>query len=145
MGKKRIDVDLRTQQLACYEYDKVVFSTDISSGLEGLSMTESTATPAGDHNILVKMPSKHMQGGGHLSSTVEPLPGVPWDSFFTTEGHAFHGTYWHDNFGVPMSHGCVNMRPEDSKWLFRWTTPVWSPDDEMFWERRGYGTAVEVI
>jgi hypothetical protein len=44
-----------------------------------------------------------------------------------------------------MSHGCVNMRPTDAKWLFRWTTPVWSNTDDMYWEKRGFGTAVHVI
>jgi lipoprotein-anchoring transpeptidase ErfK/SrfK len=51
------------------------------------------------------------------------LPGVPWTSFFTEVGHAFHGTYWHENFGAPMSHGCVNMRTSEANWIFRWTMP----------------------
>ena len=54
------------------------------------------------------------------------LPGVPWTSFFIFEtGVAFHGTFWHNNFGIPMSHGCINMRNEDAKWLFRWVTPTY--------------------
>jgi lipoprotein-anchoring transpeptidase ErfK/SrfK len=75
------------------------------------------------------------------------LPGVPWTSFFAFPGgYAFHGTYWHNNFGVQMSHGCVNMRNEDALWLFRWSTPefktpIESRDD---WERRGNGTRVVV-
>ncbi len=71
-------------------------------------------------------------GDGNLTSDIEAyeLPGVPWTSFFEPEtGVAFHGTYWHNNFGIPMSHGCVNMRTHEAKWLFRWATPVSSPTD----------------
>jgi lipoprotein-anchoring transpeptidase ErfK/SrfK len=146
MGKKRIDVDLRTQILTCYEYDQAVLTTDVASGLEGLSLDESTATPAGEHNVLVKMPSKHMGGGGHFSASREPLPGVPWTSFFTAEGHAFHGTYWHDNFGVPMSHGCINMRTDEAKWLFRWSQPPTPFDsiNKLTLDMKGYGTFVHI-
>ncbi len=55
--------------------------------------------------------------------------------FFHEAGYAFHGTYWHDNLGTPMSRGCVNMRIEDAKWLFRWVRPIhelnriYSPSD----------------
>jgi lipoprotein-anchoring transpeptidase ErfK/SrfK len=86
-------------------------------------------------------------GNGVLTGApdVYTLPGVPWTVFFHNSGVAFHGAYWHNNFGVPMSHGCVNMRPADAKWLFRWTTPLWSNEDERYWEKRGYGTAVHVI
>jgi lipoprotein-anchoring transpeptidase ErfK/SrfK len=76
------------------------------------------------------------------------LPGVPWTSFFVPEtGVAFHGTFWHNNFGVQMSHGCVNMRNADAKWLFRWSDPVWEVpvEDRSAWDRRGYGTRVTVI
>ena len=75
------------------------------------------------------------------------LPGVPWTCFFASPGgYAFHGTYWHNNFGLQMSHGCVNMRNEDAKWLFRWTTPVFDPviESESDWERTGRGTRVEI-
>jgi lipoprotein-anchoring transpeptidase ErfK/SrfK len=146
LGKKRIEVDLRTQILTCYEYDQSVFTTDISSGLEGLWLDRSSTTPAGQHNVLVKMPSKHMGGGSLFSASSEPLPGVPWTSFFTTEGHAFHGTYWHENFGVPMSHGCVNMRTEEAKWLFRWCQPP-APFEEinkLTLDMKGYGTFVDI-
>jgi hypothetical protein len=89
-------------------------------------------------------------GDGNLASDIEAyeLVGVPWTSFFTMTGYAFHGTYWHDNFGVPMSRGCVNMRPDDAKWLFRWSTPAAAP--EAFEiptkaDRRGYGTQVRIF
>lgn len=74
------------------------------------------------------------------------LAGVPWCSFFTTEGHAFHGTYWHDDFGTRHSHGCVNMKNEDARWLFRWSRPTagFEEIDKGTLDRKGFGTAVRI-
>ncbi len=145
--KKRIEIRLQEQRLTAYEDDQAVFETLISSGIpNGDIPPKGTSTPQGHWNVYSKMPTKHM-GDGILTGApdVYTLPGVPWTIFFHTTGVAFHGAYWHNNFGVPMSHGCVNMRPADAKWLFRWTTPVWSNTDERYWEKRGFGTAVHVI
>ncbi len=92
---------------------------------------------------MVKMASKHM-GDGQLTSDLNAyeLPGVPWCTFFAENGVAFHGTYWHTNYGVPMSYGCVNMKPAEAKWLFRWVLPV---ADVMDWDHKGYGTQITVI
>ncbi len=141
---KHIDVNLTTQYLTAYENDTVVFQTTISSGL---LYGNHTATPVGEWHIEEKMPSKHM-GNGNLFASVDDyeLPGVPWTSFFTPAGHAFHGTYWHDNFGSPMSHGCVNMRTSEANWIFRWARPPlgaaanWPANYDL----RGYGTTVNV-
>ena len=151
IGQKRIEVSLGTQTVRCYEYDKVVFKTNISSGLPDIIGNTNgipTRTPYGDFRIEVKMPSKHM-GNGSLAADVEAyeLLGVPWVSFFTPQGHAFHGTYWHDNFGVPMSHGCINMRSEEAKWIFRWCQPL-APADEISsqtLDKKGYGTPVKIM
>jgi lipoprotein-anchoring transpeptidase ErfK/SrfK len=62
-------------------------------------------------------------------------------SFFTKDGIAFHGTYWHDNFGRMMSHGCVNLRNADALWIYRWTTPVIAPHQ---WYARELGTVVDI-
>ena len=81
--------------------------------------------PQGDHSIFwIKCPP-NIWADGNLFADADDyeLPGVPWTCFFTAQGHAFHGTYWHENFGVPMSHGCINMRTEEAKWLFRWALP----------------------
>jgi lipoprotein-anchoring transpeptidase ErfK/SrfK len=147
--KKRIEVTLSMQRLVAYENDKAVFETDISSGLAGLSTSDiPTNTPVGEFNIMVKMPSKHM-GEANLAADLEDyvIPGVPWTSFFTDRGHAFHGTYWHDNFGVPMSHGCINMRPEEAKWIFRWSLPPSTFEDinPLTLDRKGYGTRVRIF
>ncbi len=145
--KKNIKVDLKTQTLTCTENGQVVLQTPVSTGWAGLSIDEPTTTPTGTYNIQDKMPSKHM-GNANLAAGVDDyvLPGVPWVGFFTTQGHAFHGTYWHDNFGVPMSHGCVNMRTEDAKWLFRWTRPSASFDqiDKRRLGTIGFGTQADI-
>jgi hypothetical protein len=145
---KRIEVSLGSQTVKCFEYGKLVLDTRISSGLANGNPGANgipTNTPSGVFNIAVKMPSKHM-GNGDLAADLGAyqLPGVPWVSFFTPHGHAFHGTYWHDNFGVRMSHGCVNMRTEDAKWLFRWSLPAASASDidPVKLDKRGFGTQI---
>jgi hypothetical protein len=124
MGNKRIDVNLTTQTLTCFEYDQAVFTTQVSTGV-----TYLYDTPAKPFSIIVKLPSRNMSTTSPLADDVIPLVGVPWTSFVQFQemdflGHAFHGTYWHDNFGFPMSHGCINMRNEDALQLFRWTRPA---------------------
>jgi len=138
--KKHIDVNLRTQTLTCYENDQAIFTADVSTGLEWLY-----DTPAGRFNIQVKLASRRMSTTNRFADDVA-LAGVPWVSFFTDKGHAFHGTYWHDNFGVRMSHGCVNMRTEDAKWLFRWSQPSAGFDeiDKLTLDTKGYGTAIDI-
>lgn len=144
---KRVEVSLKEQTVTAYEYDEVVLHRKVSTGIrnrlhEGVSNGIPTVTPEGRFNIMSKLPSKHM-GNSRLTDNLDDyvLLGVPWTSFFTETGVAFHGTYWHSNFGLPMSRGCVNMRNEDAKWLFRWLLPVSEPWD---WDKRGYGTQVIV-
>jgi len=142
IGQKRIEVDLTRQALTCYESDKIVFATQVSTGQGAL-----LATPVGEHNIMVKLPSRNMSTTSPLADDIIPLVGDPWTSFFTAKGHAFHGTYWHNNFGYTMSHGCVNMRNADALWLFRWCQPT--ADFEHIRLATldnvpGYGTAVNI-
>lgn len=142
---KHIEVNLTTQTLMAFEDGQEVFKTNISSGLPSGPRGDnglSTKTPQGEFRILDKMPAKHM-GNGNLFADADDyeLPGVPWTLFFTTQGHAFHGTYWHQNFGTPMSHGCINMRTEDAKWLFRWAHPK---HEIGRYTNRGYGTLVQI-
>jgi hypothetical protein len=141
MEGKRIDINLTTQTLTCLEYEKAVFTTQVSSGVTGLY-----DTPSGHFNIQVKLPSRNMSITSPLADDVIPLVGVPWTSFFTDKGHALHGTYWHNNFGFPMSHGCVNMRNEDALWLFRWSKPTAAFENIRMatLDVPGFGTAVEV-
>lgn len=109
-----IDVNLRTQRLTAYQGNTPVFSALISGGLP------ATPTVVGRFAIYSKLTSTRMTGPGY------DLPGVPYTMYFY-KGYAIHGTYWHNNFGRPMSHGCVNMRTQDAAWLFNWAsigTPV---------------------
>ncbi len=150
--KKKIEIHLPTQTLTALEYGKPVFSTKISSGIPNPRLDPGeipTATPKGKFNIYSKMPNKHMGSvtGNPDAKAGFSLPGVPWTSFFgPVGGVAFHGTYWHTNFGLQMSHGCINMRNEDAKWLFRWSTPVFKTKIESHadWEVTGFGTTVYV-
>jgi hypothetical protein len=142
---KRIEVSLQKQTLTAYENDQIVFFATVSTGIPSYQPGDNgipTATPKGRFNIFSKMPSKHM-GNARLTDNLDDyiLMGVPWTCFFTQNGVALHGTFWHSNYGWPMSRGCVNLRPKDAKWLFRWTYPVSLPGD---WEKRGYGTPVIV-
>jgi hypothetical protein len=146
--QKRIEVSLAEQTLTAYEGDQVVLYTQVSTGIPNNQSSDEdddtpTDTPDGVFHVQVKVPSKHM-GDGNMTDDLEAyeLPGVPWVSFFHKTGVAFHGTYWHDNFGRKMSHGCVNMRNEEAKWLYRWTVPTAGAWD---WTTKGYGTVVKVI
>jgi len=139
---KWIDVNLTEQSLTCYENNSPARSAKVSSGVQYLY-----DTPAGRFNIMVKLPSRRMSAADRAASDDQNvLAGVPWCSFFTDKGHAFHGTYWHENFGITMSHGCVNMTNEDAKWLFRWSRPTAGFDDidKLTLDKKGYGTAVEI-
>ena len=150
---KRVEVALDAQIMTCYEYDQVVFRTSISSGRVGTVTPPGgipTRTPVGKAHVTNKLPSKHM-GDGQLASDIEAyeLVGVPWTVFIKYDhlpfqGHAFHGTYWHDNYGVPMSSGCVNMRNDEAKWFFRWCLPKAGAEDIRpgSLDRPGYGTRI---
>jgi hypothetical protein len=149
--EKRIEVSLAEQTLRAYEFGEEVFKARISSGIPSRNSNGSlpTATPKGKHRIYSKQPSKHMgtvAGGPEIEANDGfSLPGVPWTSFFKTPGgYALHGTYWHNNFGLQMSHGCVNMRNEDAKWIFRWSHPVYPLEIKSVndWDQPGFGTEV---
>lgn len=138
-GEKRVEISIARQTLTAYEGDNIVFQTKVSTG----STNRVSRTPIGNFWIDPKHPSKHM-GNGQVTSDIYAyeLVGVPWNCFFDWEGGiATHGTYWHNNFGTPMSSGCVNMRNHEAKWLYRWTTPHGDPHD---WVVNGHGTRVLV-
>jgi lipoprotein-anchoring transpeptidase ErfK/SrfK len=144
--QKYIKVSIQDQTLVAYEKDQPVFTTQISSGVPQLTPLNpgdiSSETPMGDFHITVKTPSRHM-GDKKLTDELETqaLPGIPWVSFFHESGVSLHGTYWHANFGIRMSHGCINMRNEDARWIYRWALPV-IPFGE--WQYSGWGTRVSI-
>jgi len=109
-----IGVNLSAQTLTAYEGNQPVFSTRVSTG------TAATPTLPGRFQILTKYPSVPMSGPGYY------LPNVPWTMFYHGS-YAIHGTYWHSNFGVPMSRGCVNLSIPDAEWVYNFAsigTPV---------------------
>jgi len=126
---KRIEVDLKAQTLTCFEGDRVALKTKVSTGAafrQADGSVVSFATPSGDHQVNLKMPSRHMRAIEAERNTDGwfDLPGVPWNTFFTYEGIAIHGTYWHNDFGVVRSHGCVNVPIQVAKFIYRWTFPT---------------------
>jgi LysM repeat protein len=111
---KYIKVMLREQRVYAYQDGQMVHTVLASTGLPG------TPTVTGDFKIYLKYTSQLMTGDGYY------LPGVPWVMYFY-EGYSLHGTYWHHNFGHPMSHGCVNLPTDEALWFFKWAeigTPV---------------------
>ncbi len=116
---KRIDVDLSNQRVYAYEGSTKVNEFVVSTGLWG-------RTPTGSFTIQRKVRSQTMAGGNKSLGTYYYLPGVQWVQYFGNKqipwsrGFSFHGTYWHNNFGHPMSHGCVNMKTPEAQWLYDW-------------------------
>ena len=124
VSDKRVVVDVTYQTLSCMEGNSEVYYCRISSGAKFDSNgnpVDKWSTPVGEHYIWRKLLSIHMSGG--TTGGGYDLPGIGWTTLFSGDGVAVHSTFWHNNFGVPMSHGCVNARPDDAKFVFRWTLP----------------------
>lgn len=113
-GIKRIVVNINYQSLSCYEGKREVFYCRVSTG------ADEGSTPYGEQPIWRKLISTRMAAN---SVSSYELPAIPWTVLFNGNGVAIHGTTSHNDFGRPRSHGCVNCRPEDAKWIFRWTLP----------------------
>lgn len=113
---KRILIDRSEQKLIAYNDDDSIFMEEsISTG------RDSTPTPRGTFTIFMKMPTRYMQGPlPGISTDYYDLPGVPWNLYFTEQGGALHGAYWHDKFGQQWSHGCVNLPLAEAKRLYLW-------------------------
>ncbi len=108
-GERWIDVDLSDQSVYAYEGDRLVASFLVSTGVA------AHPTVTGVFSVYVKYRYTRMVGPGYN------LPNVPYTMYFY-QGYGLHGTYWHNNFGHPMSHGCVNLRTEDAGWLYNWAS-----------------------
>ena len=124
-GGKTIEVNLFYQILSCYEGKDEVYFCRISSGITVDLVTggvsDKLATPEGTLFTHWKIISKNMTAGS--VQTGYSTPAVPWCTFISGDGIAIHGAFWHNAFGEKRSHGCINVAPEDAKWIFRWTTP----------------------
>lgn len=118
-SNKRIEVNLTKQMTYAFEGDRLIYSFVISSGTWN-------RTPTGEFTIWTKVRKQKMSGGSKELGTYYYLPNVQYVMFFYNNkvpkriGYSFHEAYWHNNFGVPMSHGCINMKLADSKLLYEW-------------------------
>lgn len=147
VAEKRVLVNIGTQTMACYEGKREVYFCRVSTGAKFNSDGKSVdkwSTPVGLFNAVSrKFVGLHMAGGTRASGY--EVFGVGWTSFFATGGYSIHSTYWHANFGEPMSHGCVNAEPEDARFVFLWSAPQVAYDPGKI-EITGYdGTKVEVV
>lgn len=137
---KHIEINLHRQTLSCYEDDREVFFCRVSTGIEG----EEFETPPGIYYyVWRKLLSVHMAGG--TASAGYDLMGIGYTTLFRTGGIAIHSTFWHNRYGERTSHGCVNARPQDAKWIWRWTTPVVDYDPGELTVEDYSGTNIRVI
>lgn len=146
VNDKRVIVSVTDQTLSCFEGGREVYFCTVSTGAQFNAVGERVdewATPIGAHPVWRKLVSLHMSGG--TTGGGYDLPGIGWTTLFVGNGVAIHSTFWHNNFGVPMSHGCVNARPADAKWVFRWVHPTVSYDPGDITVPMPGGTIVEVV
>ena len=139
-SNKKILVQLEEQMVIAYENNVPVFVAPVSSG--GIFRAGTYTTPQGSFLTYYKRPSRHMAAGDIAASGFD-LAGVPWVQYITESGISFHGTFWHNDFGRPRSHGCINLSVQTAKWLFRWTSPQVSINKEFSFG--GVGTNVEIV
>jgi hypothetical protein len=114
-GDKEVVASVEAQRLWAYEGEHSILATFVSTGT---AETPEVATPVGQFRVLVKLPMETMTGT--VNGEPYQVEDVPYVMYFTDEGHALHGTYWHNNFGAPMSHGCVNLPMDVAEWMYRW-------------------------
>lgn len=142
---KRIEISLKDQKLYAYEGDTLVYTARCATGgrftIEDIGLVDFT-TPVGDHTVVRKRPSRHMHGFEGRADQYD-LPGVPYCTYFTESGVAVHGAYWHNDFGHPRSHGCVNVLADDAQWVYRWSMPAADYDEALLVVEEG-GTPIIV-
>jgi len=115
-GEKWIEVSLSEQKLWAHQGDQIFLESPVSGG-------KWAPTPTGEFRIWTKLKYTKMEGGKKGTGTYYYLPNVPYTMYFY-KGYGLHGAYWHNNFGQPMSHGCVNLPTPVAQQLFYWTEPV---------------------
>lgn len=136
--EKWIEVDLTHQRIRAHEGNRAVYDFPISSGKPW------TPTVTGEFRVWIKLKYAKMSGGSRELGNYYYLPNVPFIMYYY-KGYGIHGAYWHNNFGHPMSHGCVNMRTPDAEKLFYWADPPTGPRQGTAWSTRSHpGTRVVV-
>ncbi len=134
--EKLLRVDLTHQIVTAYEGKQAVFAAKAATGMGYFS------TPVGVFSTFHKRPYRHMAAGNPAAPEYD-LPGVPWVCYITESGISFHGTYWHNDFGKPRSHGCINLSPTAAHWVYRWSTPF-VPFNKQWYYKKHLATRVEV-
>ncbi|HAJ34939.1 MAG TPA: hypothetical protein DCL15_04495 [Chloroflexi bacterium] len=135
--EKWISVDLDHQRAYAWEGNKLLKKFAISSG------KARTPTVTGVFRIRAKVSSQTMEGGSVAEGDYYYLPNVQWVQYFYQD-YALHGAYWHNKFGTPTSHGCINLTNSDAKWLFDWASPTVSYRGWHFMDSANPGTLVIV-
>ena len=138
---KRIEVRLDAQLILAYEAERPVFAARAATG--AILQVGTYTTPIGRFETYHKRPSRHMAAGDITASGFD-LPGVPWVMYIKDNGISIHGTYWHNDFGRPRSHGCINLSPSAAKWLYRWSMPFVPPEKQYKYEYAN-ATRVDVV
>ncbi len=121
-SNKHIYIDLTNQKLIAKEGDRTIYEFLVSTGKWG-------RTPTGEFTTWIKLRYTRMTGGNKAIGTYYNLPNVPYVMYFANaavpkwRGYGIHGAYWHNNFGHPMSHGCINVKPEEAGLLYAWANP----------------------
>ncbi|MBN1875298.1 MAG: L,D-transpeptidase [Anaerolineae bacterium] len=149
VGDKRIEVDLAAQTLTCFEGEESIFETKVASGYGEFG------TVTGEKCVLLKQASRHMSNVPYTEPTEEnpapdpsdifDLPGVPWNTFFDLDGSAIHGAYWHNDFGLPRSHGCLNVPIDAARFVYLWTHPIGGYEDEFIQSDCRVGTKIRIF
>ncbi len=139
--KKLIEVHLSEQIVVAYEYDIPIFSAKTATGARFID--GDFRTKPGTYFTNRKRPSRHMAAGDPAAPNSYDLPGIPWVTYLTESGVSFHGTYWHNDYGKPRSHGCINLSPSDAQWIYRWSLPTTPFGQETYQEDTG--TRVEIF
>jgi hypothetical protein len=134
---KKIVVDLAQQEMTCFEDDTPIFSARTATGYA------PNYTPRGEYEVVRKSHTSYMIGGAGADHY--DLPGVSFPTYFTRSAIAVHGTYWHNDYGRPRSHGCVNVLSDAAQFVFRWTAPAVPYDQHVILVKRGEGTKVVVV
>jgi lipoprotein-anchoring transpeptidase ErfK/SrfK len=134
---KKIVVDVAKQEMTCFEGETPIFSARTATGVG------YNRTPRGEYEVLRKSHTSYMIGG--VGSDHYDLPGVSFPTYFTRTAIAVHGTYWHNDYGRPRSHGCVNVINDAAQFVFRWSAPAVPYDQHQILVKRGEGTKVVVI
>ena len=141
----QVDATSEHQTLSCLEGKNEVYFCRVSTGCG-----DKFSTPVGTQAVSWKIFSIHMAASFGASDSGYDTMAVSWPTFFNTQaGAAIHGAFWHNDFGNRRSHGCVNVAPEDAKWIFRWSTPSLSLDQseiKLAWPNVGgaFSTSVDV-